>query len=130
MADANKKWLETPYIFFEDYNGVLIATYKPNILITLKHAKEIVEYRIAFMEGKKMPILILNQGIIKMDKDARDYLASAKGIVGLKCGAILMDSNFISFTVNFFLKVTKPKLLVKTFTDKKEALTWLLGFTE
>jgi hypothetical protein len=119
----------TPYIDFEIENGVLIGTYKPNVLITLKYAKEIVAARIAFMDGGQMPILILNQGIIKMDKDARDYLASAEGIEGLKCAAILLDSNFISITVNFFLKVTKPKLLVKTFTDKQEALNWLQDFT-
>jgi hypothetical protein len=123
-----KKELETPYVFLEISNGVLIATYKPSIRITLKYAKEIVAYRLAFIENTAMPTLVLNQGIIKMDKDARDYLASAEGIKGLKCAAILLDSNFISFTVNFFLKVTKPKLLVKTFTDKKEALTWLSGF--
>lgn len=124
-----RKVQQTPYIDFEINNGILIGTYKPNILITLKHAKEIVASRIAFMEGNDMPILILNQGIIKMDKDARDYLASAEGIKGLKCAAILINSNFISITVNFFLKVTKPKLLVKTFTDKEEALNWLQDFT-
>jgi hypothetical protein len=124
-----RKVQETPYIDFEISHGILIGTYKPNILITLKHAKEIVASRIAFMDGNDMPILILNQGIIKMDKDARDYLASAEGIKGLKCAAILINSNFISITVNFFLKVTKPKLLVKTFTDKEEALNWLQDFT-
>jgi hypothetical protein len=123
-----RKVQETPYIHFEIEGGILIGTYKPNILITLKYAKEIVAARIAFMNGAKMPILILNQGIIKMDKDARDYLASAGGIEGLKCAAILINSNFISLTVNFFLKVTKPKLVVKTFTDKQEALSWLKGF--
>jgi hypothetical protein len=124
-----RKIQETPYIDFEISHGILIGTYKPNVLITLKHAKEIVASRIAFMDGNDMPILILNQGIIKMDKDARDYLASAEGIKGLKCAAILINSNFISITVNFFLKVTKPKLLVKTFTDKEEALYWLQDFT-
>jgi hypothetical protein len=125
-----RKAIGTPYIDFEIENGVLIGTYKPSVLVTLKHAREIVAARIAFMDGEQMPILILNQGIIKMDKDARDYLASAEGIKGLKCAAILLDSNFISFTVNFFLKVTKPKLLVKTFIDKKEALTWLSDFVD
>lgn len=123
-----RKVLETPYTYFEIENGILIATYKPNIRITLKYAKEIVASRIAFTGGVPMPTLVLNQGIIKMDKDARDYLSSARGIEGLKCAAILINSNFISLTVNFFLKVTKPKLPVQTFTDKQEALNWLQGF--
>jgi hypothetical protein len=122
------KTQETPYVFLKMENGILIATYKPNIRITLKHAKEIVAARITFTDGVAIPTLILNQGIIKMDKDARDYLSSAAGIKGLQCAAILINSNFISITVNFFLNVTKPKLLVKTFTDKNEALQWLQGF--
>ena len=124
------KRVDTPYIFFEIDNNILIATYKPNNRITLKAAKEIVASRLSFIENPSIPILILNQGIIKMDKEARDYLASAEGIAGLKCAAILLNSDFISITVNFFLKVTKPKLLVKTFTDKQEALTWLSGFAD
>ena len=125
-----KKTLETPYVSFEIDNGILIATYKPSITISLKHAKEIVSSRLSFIDRPTMPTLILNQGIIKMDKDARDYLASADGIAGVKCAAILINSNFISITVNFFLKVTKTKLLVKTFTDKENALTWLSGYTD
>jgi hypothetical protein len=125
-----KKTLETPYVSFEIDNGILIATYKPSITISLKHAKEIVSSRLSFIDKPTMPTLILNQGIIKMDKDARDYLASADGIAGVKCAAILINSNFISITVNFFLKVTKTKLLVKTFTDKEHALTWLSGYTD
>lgn len=127
---AMKKTLETSYVFFEIENGILIATYKPNTFITLKEAKEIVTSRLAFIDKPSLPTLVLNQGIIKMNKAARDYLASTEGIAGVKCAAILINSNFISITVNFFLRVTKTKLLVKTFTDKKDALAWLSGFTD
>lgn len=123
-----KNFLDTPYVSFEIENSILIATYQPNTFITLKEAKEIVNSRLAFINHTALPTLVLNQGIIKMNKEARDYLASENGIAGIKCAAILINSNFISITVNFFLRVTKTKLLVKTFTDKKEALTWLSGF--
>jgi hypothetical protein len=125
-----KNFLDTPYVSFEIENSILIATYKPNAIITIKAAKEIVANRLAFIDKPAYPTLVLNQGVIKMNKDARDYLASDSGIAGIKCAAILINSNFISITVNFFLKVTKTKLLVKTFTDKKEALIWLSGFTD
>ena len=77
-----------------------------------------------------MPALVLNQGVIKMDKDARDFLSSKEGTAGIKCAAILINSNFMAFTVNFFLKVTKTNIPVKTFTDKKDALTWLQQFVD
>ena len=120
----NKK-LDTPFVSFEIEKDILIASYKPNARITLKDAKEIVASRMAFIEGKPMPTLILNHGIVKMDKKARDFFASPEGIAGVKCAALLLSSGFISLTTNFFLKVTKTKLLVKTFTDKQEAIEWL-----
>lgn len=125
-----KKILDLAAVYLEIENGILIGTYKPNIKITLKMAKDLVASRLSFIENKPTPALVLNQGVIKMDKDARDYLSSAEGIKGLKCAAILINSNFISYTVNFFLQVTKPKLLIKTFTDKQEALTWLQQFVD
>ncbi len=124
----NKK-LDTAFVSFEIEKGILIASYKPNARITLKDAKEIVASRMAFIEGKPMPTLILNQGIVKMDKKARDFFASPEGIAGVKCAALLLSSGFISLTTNFFLKVTKTKLLVKTFTNKQEAMEWLNFFT-
>ena len=95
----NKK-LDTPFVSFEIEKDILIASYKPNARITLKDAKEIVASRMAFF-------------------------ASPEGIAGVKCAALLLSSGFISLTTNFFLKVTKTKLLVKTFTDKQEAIEWL-----
>jgi hypothetical protein len=125
-----RKTLETACVFFEIDKGVLIATYQPKAHITLKLAKEIVASRLTFIDNVAIPTLVLNQGIIKMDKAARDFLSSEQGIAGIKCAAILVNSNFTSLTVTFFLKITKPKLLVKTFTDKKEALTWLSNFID
>lgn len=125
-----RRTLETKSVFFEMEDGILIGTYQPHVRISLKQAKEIVVERLAFIDNKPMPTLVLNQGIVKMDKTARDYLSSAAGIAGIKCAAILVNSNFTSLTVTFFLKITKPKLLVKTFTDKKEALTWLSNYTD
>jgi hypothetical protein len=125
-----KKTLETASVFFEMENNILVITYLPTPRVTLKQAKEIVAERLLFTDNISMPLLIQNQGILKMDKAARDFLSSEQGIAGIKCAAILVNSNFTSFTVTFFLKITKPKLLVKTFTDKKEALTWLSNFID
>jgi hypothetical protein len=127
--ETMNKTLDTPFVFFELDNKILIASYKPNVTITLKNAKEIVASRLSFIE-KSMPALILNQGIIKINKEARDYFTSDEGIAGVKCAALLVNSNFISLTTNFFLKITKTKLLVKTFTDKQEALAWLANFID
>jgi hypothetical protein len=123
-----KKTLETETVLFEIDDGILIATYKPQAKITLKQAKEIVEQRLLFIDNTPKPTLVLNSGTLNADKNARDFFSSQNGIAGIKCAALMVNSNFSSLMLTFFLKITKPKLLVKTFTDKKQALDWLSTF--
>jgi hypothetical protein len=125
-----RKNLETEAVFFEMDEGILIATYKPHVKITLKQAKAIVEQRLLFIDNTPRPTLVFNSGTLKADKSARDFFSSEDGVAGIKCAALMVNSNFSSLMLTFFLKITKPKLLVKTFTDKKEALTWLSNYTD
>lgn len=125
-----RKTLETETVFFEMEERILIVTYREHIKITLKQAKEVVSQRLQFIDNIPKPTLILNAGTLKADKSARDFFSSQEGVAGIKCAALLVSSNFSSLMITFFLKITKPKLLVKTFTDKKEALTWLSKFVD
>ncbi len=125
-----KKSYDTETVLFEIDEGILIATYKPHIKINLKQAKTIVEQRLIFIDNKPKPTLVINSGTLNADKSARDFFSSEEGIAGIKCAALMVNSNFSSLMLTFFLKITKPKLLVKTFTDKKEALTWLSNYID
>ncbi len=88
-------------------------------------AKKIVTERRAFTKGKKIPALILSQGVISMEKPAREYFASTEGIDGLAASAIVVNSAFSSALGNFFLIVNKTKLPVKIFADVRRAKRWL-----
>jgi hypothetical protein len=125
-----KKTLETEAVLFEIEKGILIATYKPNVKISLKQAKAIVEQRLAFIDNIPKPTLVLNSGTLNADKSARDFFSSEEGVAGIKCAALMANSNFTSLMLTFFLKITKPKLLVKTFTEKKDALIWLSNYID
>lgn len=117
------------YVQLEMEGAILIGTYKKGLRITLPIAKSIVESRLKFTNNKDMPALVYNQGVVSMDKLARDYLSSAEGVKGIKAGAIILDSPFTSLLSNFFIKVNKPKIPAKTFTSKEAALKWLAQFT-
>jgi hypothetical protein len=119
MSQTNK------YVNFEMDNNILVATYKKASKINLEIAKTIVEARLNFTERKELPVLVYNQGVVSMDKLARDFLSSTEGVKGLKAGAIILDSPFTSLLSNFFIKVSKPKIPAKTFTNKTAALKWL-----
>jgi len=101
-----------------------VGTYKKNLRINLEIARAIVHARKSFT-SRPMPSLIISQGVISMDKPAREYLASAEATRGLTAAAIIVHSAFSSFLGNFFLAVNKTVLPVKIFTDIRKAENWL-----
>ncbi|MFL5789854.1 MAG: hypothetical protein ACJ748_17465 [Flavisolibacter sp.] len=122
------KELDTPHVHLELKEGILIGTYKKGLKINLQIAKEIVDARIKFTGNKLMPALIYNQGVISMDKSAREFFSSDEGVSGLKAAAIILDSPFASFLGNFFVFVNKTKMPVRIFSNTPSALKWLKKF--
>lgn len=119
------KHFENSQIHMEIVDGVLYATYKAGLKMTIDDAKNIVNERLKLLEGKILPVLIIDSGVVSMDKSARDYLSSDEGISGLRAAAIIENSLFSKMLINFFLRLTNPKIQVKAFNNKEEALKWL-----
>lgn len=109
-------------------DGILIGTYEKDLQIDLDTARQIVEYRLAFTEGKTVPAMIFSSGVKSMDKRARDYLASEKGTKGLSATAIIAKSSFSRIMGNFFLRVNETGIPVKIFSNKMKAEKWLKQF--
>lgn len=122
------KFLDTPYVHYELQDDLLIGTYKKGLRISLEMAKGIVKTRLEFADHKPVAALVLNQGVLSMDKKARDYLSSDDGVRGLIAGAIVVDTPFGSFLGNFYLSVTDPKIPTRIFSKKETALKWLQQF--
>jgi hypothetical protein len=116
---------ENSQIRMEIEDGILIATYKAGLKMTIDDAKHIVNERLNLLQGKALPVLIIDSGVVSMDKSARDFLSSDDGISGLSAAAIIENSLFSKMLINFFLRLTNPKIQVKAFNDRSEALKWL-----
>ncbi len=123
----NKAPLITPYIRAEIKDDILYFTYLPGVVITSDIAKEIVKERLEYVEGIKYPVLVMGEGLRSMDKQARDYFSN-EGIRDILAGALLVNSVYTEFFGNFFLRITKPAIPAKIFTDEKKALEWLQQF--
>ena len=127
----NKK-LDTAFVSFEIEKGILIASYKPNARITLKDAKEIVASRMAFIEGKPMPTLILNHGIVKMDKKKFMFY----NIVGCIAWAVTMLfaghylNAFIKSKYNFDLKEHLEVIVIGIVLITTLPVIWKLFFSK
>ena len=116
---------ENSQIKMEIVDGILYATYKAGLKLSIDDVQNIVRERLVLLEGKTLPVLIIDAGVVSMDKSARDYLSSEEGISGLKAAAIIENSMFSKMLINFFLRLTNPKLHVKAFGSQDEALKWL-----
>jgi hypothetical protein len=123
-----EKYLDTPFVEYILTDDLLIGTYKKSRKITLEMAKEIVRVRRDFTGPDPVRALVYNQGVVTIDKKARDYLTSDEGASGFTAVAIILGNPFSTFFVNFFVSVTKVKMPVRTFYKKDAALKWLEKF--
>ena len=90
--------------------------------------KEIIKTRLEFQEHKPVVALVLNLGVVSIDKEARDYFSSEEGVRGIIAAAIVLNSPFGSFLGNFYLSVAMPKIPARIFSKKETALKWLQQF--
>ena len=118
--------IETPDVFFKIENETLFCSYKQNIVMDLNMAKRIVKDRMEFTKGKSYPILIDFTNLKSASKEARDYMNDPKGgLMGLKRGAFLSNNVVTTVFINLYLKINRPTIPAKFFTNKQEALKWL-----
>lgn len=112
---------------FED--EVLRLTYVKGP-ISLEIAKQVVQKRLELTQNEDVLLLVDDEGLKSIDRDARDYLSSDAGIAGIKAAALLSSSYFSRHLANFFLKISvnKPKIPARVFSDEEEAKVWLKQF--
>ncbi len=121
--------VETDYIRLELLpNGILIATYKRRTLIDLTMAKEIVKTRLDFTGLEPRPVLIYNQGVIEVEREARKYVSGPEGCAGLSCAAIMQDHVATVIILSMIMALDKPPMPVKFFSKSRRAMAWLEGF--
>lgn len=120
-----EKVLDTPWLHLHLIDDLLIGTYKKNKKLTLEQAKEIVRMRLEFTGPEPVVALVFDQGVMKMDKDARDYLSSPDGLRGFKAAALVLNNPFSFLLGNFYVYVTKVSFPVRFFTKKDAAMKWL-----
>lgn len=120
-------YIENEYARFWIDRDILFFVYKTNIIVTLEAAKKIVADRIEFQKEKSYPIFCDIRGIKDVHKNARDYLAR-EGSILTRAVSILVDPPISRAILDFYLKMSKPPIPTKVFTDKHKALRFLKPF--
>jgi hypothetical protein len=114
-------------IWTEDlYPDIIFGIYSPKLVIDISMAKELVDNRLDFTQGKPVYTMIDFTNVKSVTKEARDYMNNPEG--GLKAvlgGAFLSNNVVATLFINLYLKVNNPSIPAKLFTNKAEAIHWL-----
>ena len=117
-------YYENEYAQFWIKDGILFFEYRPNVVIDLTIAHQIVADRIQMQNEKSYPVLCDIRGVIDSDKAARDYLAQS-GSVLAKAVSIVTNQSVSLIMTSFYLKICKPSVPTTIFTDDSSALAFL-----
>jgi hypothetical protein len=110
----------------EETPDIVFGSYAPHLTIDLEIAREMIENRLSFSEGQPVYTLIDFTNVKSVTKEARDYMNSAEGgLKGILGGAFLSNNVMATLFINLFLKISKPTVPAKFFTNRDEAVKWL-----
>ena len=120
-------YFENEFALFWISGSILFFEYKPGVVINLVAAQRIVTDRMQMQKEKAYPVLCDVSGIADSDKAARDYLAQ-HGSVLTKAVGIVVQRTLSMVMISFYLKICKPQVPTKVFSDKPAALEFLKAF--
>lgn len=107
---------------------MIFGVYAPRLEIDLEKARELIENRLSFTGGKPAYALIDFTNVKSVTKEARDYMNRPDGgLQGILGGAFLSNNVVATLFINLYLRVNKPPVPAKFFTNRGEALRWLKG---
>lgn len=111
-------------------NGILFAKYKPNVIVNVDVAIQMVKDRKMVCKGICRPIFIDITDLCAVNEAARTYLASAESCELMSAGAIFTTNAMTKIVGMAFKILDRPQIPVKIFTDKEAALNWLATYLD
>lgn len=109
-------------------NGIIFSEYKPDLVINLRVAKDIINDRKTISESIMRPFFIDITDLLSIDTPARNYMASSEACEFLSAGAVYTNNKLLAFLGNAWILLDKPLIPSKVFTNKEAGLKWLEPF--
>ena len=128
MAAVQNKILTSKYevVLLED--GIVENFIKPGATMEPEDVTALKQHNFETAGNKPYVILVIPGELITFTKEARELAASKEFIEAAMAKALLINSIGNKIMGNFYLKVNKPYIKTKIFSDREKALTWLRSF--
>ncbi len=109
-------------------DGIVENYIKSGNVIEMEDLEELKKISAELAGHKPYVILVTSGELASFSKEARELSASKTFITNAKAKAIIVDSIAKKIIGNFYLKVNKPYLQTKLFSEREKALQWLRTF--
>ncbi len=128
MALITKKYPLATLEYDEERN-ILFYRVGQDQVIEVHEIREMLKYVEEFIGPKRHYAVVDFGGNTSSSPEARKAYADSPYINKWRIAdAFLVKSLGVRIMANFFIRVTKPVVNTKLFTDEKEAVKWLLSF--
>jgi hypothetical protein len=126
----SSEFFEDDIIRFRIEDGILFTYYRKGASIDLDGAKKIVQNRLHLLNGRVLPMILLDEGIKEVKREARIYLSEGEGVQGISACAFIVTNPFTKVVVQFFLALNAKSnaFPVKTFSAEEDGLKWLEAY--
>jgi len=116
--------LENNDIKFWIEDGILFSEFKSPIVLAIEHSKAIVAMRHEISNNEKQYWCYSLYNVKSYTKESRDY-AEKYGQDFLHATAVVVTSHLTIFIFNAFQKLNRPKIPLRAFKNREDAVTWL-----
>lgn len=121
------KKIETPAYTLIIYNNAYLEfSVKKDVVLTDVDAWQSKAEAENYLPGVKFYSLVSGEEFFQVTKEARETVASDKYATHM--AAVALCSNELSMKIlgNLYIKINRPKVPTKFFTDKQKAQEWLM----
>ncbi|TDN79353.1 hypothetical protein DET49_13816 [Salegentibacter sp. 24] len=110
-------------------DDILFVVYKPELVISLKVAKQVVRDRLEVQQNLEYPVFCDLSGVTDSSLVARRYLVQ-EGTLLIKALAFYTTSPVAVRLTEFYLKTLNHKVPTKFFTNKDQAINFLKPYMD
>ena len=121
-----ESYFENDYIQLWIEDGIVYEVFKPNSKsLDLENAKIVVRDRLKVSNQVSRPLFVDLCNLLSADMDARKYMAKGEALHYLNATAILVKNQLSKLLAEIYIRINKPAIPTKFFSNKNEAIHWL-----
>lgn len=92
----------------------------------LEDMREIQFHKARMTHNRRHGVLLISPLLGSLSKEARAYMATEESSINTLCRALVARNLGMRILINLFMRINKPGIPHKAFTNEAEATLWLV----